>query len=148
MAELPDDRLLRVARNCPAGAIILATPTAKRSSCSADDEEEVAFRHVVMFRLGAGTTDEQKEAVRAALQRLPEVIPEIRAYRFGDDAGLRDDNFDFAVTADFDDVDSFSPTATIPTTRRRSPSLMAPIVATRAAVQFEWAAALPPDLPG
>jgi hypothetical protein len=90
------------------------------------------FRHVVMFTFKDGTTEEQKGAVRAALHRLPDVIPEIRAYRFGDDLGLRDDNFDFAVTADFDDVDSF----------------LAPIVKARAAVQFEWPAALPTDLPG
>jgi hypothetical protein len=55
------------------------------------------FRHMVMFRFADDATDEQKEAMRAGLRRLPEVIPEIVAYRFGDDAGLRDDNFDFGV---------------------------------------------------
>ena len=38
---------------------------------------------------------------------MPEVIPEVRSYRFGDDVGLKHDNFDFVVTADFDAADSY-----------------------------------------
>jgi stress responsive alpha/beta barrel protein len=106
------------------------------------------FRHVVMFSFADGTTDEQKEAVRGALRRLPDVIPEIRAYRFGDDLGLRDDNFDFAVTADFDDLDSFIVYRDHPDHQKAIAEFIAPIVKRRAAVQFEWPAALPPDLPG
>ncbi len=106
------------------------------------------FRHVVMFRFAAGTTSEQKDALRAALQRLPEVIPEIRAYRYGDDAGLRDDNFDFVVTADFDDVESFLVYRDHPDHQKAVAEFIAPIVETRAGVQFAWPAALPTDLPG
>jgi hypothetical protein len=106
------------------------------------------FRHVVMFRFADGTTDDQKEAVRAALQRLPELIPEIRAYRYGDDLRLRDDNFDFVVTADFDDVDSFLAYRDHPDHQKAIAEFIAPIVKARAAVQFEWPAALPTDLPG
>lgn len=106
------------------------------------------FRHVVMFHFADGTTDDQKEAMRAALRRLPELIPEIRAYRFGDDAGLREDNFDFVITADFDDVDSFLVYRDHPDHQKAVSESIAPIVKTRGAVQFEWPAALPPDLPG
>jgi hypothetical protein len=106
------------------------------------------FRHVVMFSFADGTTDEQKEAVRGALHRLPEIIPEIRAYRFGDDLGLRDDNFDFAVTADFDDLDSFLVYRDHPDHQKAIAEFIAPVVKRRAAVQFEWPSALPTDLPG
>lgn len=106
------------------------------------------FRHVVLFRFAEGTTDEQKEALRAGLQRLPEVIPEIRAYRFGDDLGLRSDNFDFAVTADFDDAESFLAYRDHPDHQKAIAEVISPIVSARASVQFEWPAALPPDLPG
>ena len=106
------------------------------------------FRHVVMFRFADGTTDDQKEAVRTALQRLPEVIPEIRAYRYGADLGLRDDNFDFVVTADFDDVDSFLVYRDHPDHQKAIAEFIAPVVKARAAAQFEWPAALPTDLPG
>ena len=106
------------------------------------------FRHVVMFRFADDTTDEQKEALRAGLWRLPELIPEINAYRFGDDLGLRDDNFDFVVTADFDSLENYIVYRDHPDHQKVVADLIVPIMAARAAVQFEWAAALPPDLPG
>ena len=106
------------------------------------------IRHVVVFRFTDGTTNEQKEAVRTALRRLPEVIPEIRSYRFGDDLGLRDDNFEFAVTADFDDVDSFLVYRDHPDHLKAIAEWIAPIAKARAAAQFEWPDALPTDLPG
>ena len=106
------------------------------------------IRHVVMMRFTDDTTEEQKEAVRAALHRLPDVIPEIRAYRFGDDLRLREDNYDFVVTADFDDVDSYLVYRDHPDHQKAIGEFIAPILKKRAAVQFEWPAALPPDLPG
>ncbi len=101
-----------------------------------------------MMRFTDGAAEEQREQVRAALHRLPDLIPEIRAYRFGDDLGLRDDNYDFVVTADFDDVDSYLVYRDHPDHQKVIAELIAPIVEGRAAVQFEWPAALPPDLPG
>lgn len=106
------------------------------------------IRHCVMFTFNDGTTEEQKEAVRGALHRLPDLIPEIRAYRFGDDLGLREDTYDFAVTADFDDVDSFLVYRDHPDHQKAIAEFFNPIVQTRVAVQFEWPSALPPDLPG
>jgi len=106
------------------------------------------FRHVAMVRFADDTTDEQKEALRAGLRRLPERIPEISAYRFGDDLGLRDDNFDFVITADFDSLDNYVVYQDHPDHRKVLSELVAPIITARAAVQFEWPAALPPDLPG
>jgi hypothetical protein len=106
------------------------------------------FRHVVMVRFADDTTDEQKEALRTGLRRLPEVIPEISAYRFGDDLGLRDDNFDFVVTADFDSLEHYIVYRDHPDHQKVIAELIVPIITARAAVQFEWPAALPPDLPG
>ena len=106
------------------------------------------FRHVVMLRFADDTTDEQKEALRAGLRRMPELIPEITAYRFGNDLGLRDDNFDFVVTADFDSVEHYIVYRDHPDHQKAIAELIAPIMTARAAVQFEWPAALPPDLPG
>jgi hypothetical protein len=106
------------------------------------------FRHVVMFRLADDMTDDQKEALRAGLGRLPELIPEIRAYRFGADAGINEGNFDFVVTADFDDADAYLAYRDNPVHKQVVAERIAPFVTKRAAVQFEWAAALPSDLPG
>jgi hypothetical protein len=106
------------------------------------------FRHVVMVRLSEDMTDDQKEALRAGLLRLPEVIPDIRAYRFGDDVGLNEGNFDFVVTADFDDAAGYLTYRDHPDHRKLVAELLAPFVTKRAAVQFEWSLALPSDLPG
>ena len=106
------------------------------------------FRHVVMVRLTEDMTDDQKEALRAGLGRLPEVIPDIRAYRFGDDAGLNEGNFDFVVTADFDDADGYLAYRDHPDHKQLVADLLGPFVTKRASVQFAWSAALPTDLPG
>jgi Stress responsive A/B Barrel Domain len=102
------------------------------------------FRHVVMFAFKDGTTEVQKEALAAALHQLPELIPEIRSYCFGRDLGLRDDNYDFVLTADFDDADGFLVYSDHPDHLNAIAEFAAPIAKTRAAVQFEW----PTDLPG
>lgn len=106
------------------------------------------FRHVVMVRFRDDMTDEQKESLRAGLGRLPDLIPGIRAYRFGADAGLNEGNYDFVVTADFDDADGYLGYRDHPDHKKLVGELLAPFVAKRAAVQFEWLAALAPDLPG
>jgi hypothetical protein len=72
----------------------------------------------------------------------------IRAYRFGADAGLNEGNYDFVVTADFDDADGYLAYRDHPDHKKLVSELLAPFVARRAAVQFDWPAALPPDLPG
>jgi hypothetical protein len=101
-----------------------------------------------MVRFSDRTTDTDRKAIRAGLGRLPEVIPEIRAYRFGEDAGLTEGNFDFAVTADFDDVEAYLVYRDHPDHQKFIAELWKPFVAERVAVQFEWPTALPQDLPG
>jgi hypothetical protein len=124
-----------------------------RHSCpallfSGEKEEGPVFRHVVLVRFTPEATDEQKEALREGLATMPEQIPEVRAYRFGADAGLTPGNFDFVVVADFEDSDGFVAYRDHPAHQKLVADLLRPIVAERAAVQHEWRTALPPDLPG
>jgi stress responsive alpha/beta barrel protein len=105
------------------------------------------FRHVVMVRFIDGVTEEQLQTVRDGLRALPDEIPEIRSYRFGDDAGLAPDNFDFALVADFDTEDDFLVYRDHPVHRKVIVDHIWPISAERAAVQYEWHSALNPDLP-
>jgi hypothetical protein len=105
------------------------------------------FRHVVMFKWSEGTTDEQKQALRDGLSALPEKITEIRTYRFGDDAGLTPDTFDFVIVADFEDRSGFLAYRDHPDHQAVVVELVRPITAVRAAVQHEWSSALPDDLP-
>jgi hypothetical protein len=52
------------------------------------------------------------------------------------------------VTADFDSLDNFLVYRDNPDHQKAIAELITPIITARAAVQFEWPAALPPDLPG
>ena len=65
------------------------------------------FRHVVLFRWKPGTTAAQLETLERALAALPQQIPEIASYRFGRDAAQVNGNFDFAIVADFADVQAW-----------------------------------------
>ena len=72
------------------------------------------------------------------LSRLPALVPSLRAYRLGADLGVNPGNFDFAVAADFDDVDGYLAYRDHPEHRAIIAEFIQPIVAERAAVQFEY----------
>lgn len=95
------------------------------------------FRHVVLFRWTGQQTDAQVRSLADALAKLPAAIPEIRAYHFGPDAGINPANSDFAVVADFDDAAGYVTYRDHPAHREVVERHVSPIVATRAAVQFE-----------
>lgn len=63
------------------------------------------LRNVVMMRFKHGTSHEQVEAIRLALEALD--FPERTNLSIGRDAGLRQGNMDFVVQADFPDEDSY-----------------------------------------
>jgi len=61
----------------------------------------MGVRHVVVFRFRQGTTADQSATIAAELRKLPAAIPEIASYTVGEDAGLVEGTWDFAVIADF-----------------------------------------------
>ena len=89
-----------------------------------------------MFRWNEGTTEEQKQEIHDGLARLPSLITELRDYRFGADAGLVDANWDFAVVADFDDVQAWRAYREHPEHQRILTEHIRPATAERASVQF------------
>ncbi|WP_424536612.1 Dabb family protein [Sphaerisporangium viridialbum] len=95
------------------------------------------FRHVVLFTWVAGATEEQKATVEAGLRELPGVIPEIRRYDIGADAGINPGNYEFAVVADFDSVEDYLVYRDHPVHRALIADAIRPILANRAAVQYE-----------
>lgn len=95
------------------------------------------FRHMVMFSWKPEATEEQKRAVADQLATLPGKISELRDYRFGADAGINPGNADFAVVADFDDVDAYLVYRDHPEHRAVIDACITPIVDSRTAVQFE-----------
>jgi hypothetical protein len=96
------------------------------------------IRHVVTFRWNESVTDEQLDAMSAALDALPAAISEIVAYRHGRDLGLAPANSDYSITADFANVDDFAVYRDHPEHQRFIAEHITGRVAERVAVQFEY----------
>ena len=95
------------------------------------------IRHVVLFRWKEGTTEEAKQAVRDGLADLANAIAGVRRYEYGDDAGLVEGNFDFAVVADFDDANGYTAYDQHSLHQTLIRERIAPHLAERVAVQYE-----------
>ena len=95
------------------------------------------FRHVVLFTFKPDTTPETTAAIIDALRTLPALIPELKDYRVGLDAGVNDGNYEMAVTADFDDVEGYLAYRDNDEHQRMIVGLIRPAIAQRAAVQYE-----------
>ncbi|MCW2946531.1 MAG: Stress responsive alpha-beta barrel domain protein [Actinoallomurus sp.] len=95
------------------------------------------FRHVVVFRWREGATEEQKQTLEDRLNELPGLISELEAYAIGGDAGINPGNFDFAVVADFADRQAYTVYRDHPAHRTVIDECLKPILAERAAVQYE-----------
>jgi hypothetical protein len=93
------------------------------------------FRHVVMLRWKPEATAAERLAVQAGLADLPGVIPELRGYEIGSDAGISEGNFDLVIVADFDDVDGYLVYRDHPDHQTVIRERIRPILADRAAVQ-------------
>ena len=62
------------------------------------------FRHVVLLQWADDVPEDHLEQVRAGLDALPPVIPQIRSFVHGSDVGVSEGNYDYVVVADFDNV--------------------------------------------
>ncbi len=95
------------------------------------------FRHVALFTWKPEATGAQRLALAGQLRKLPGAISTIRGFHIGPDAGLNTGNADFAVVAEFDDEAGYLVYRDDPEHRRIIAEDLRPILASRAAVQFE-----------
>jgi Stress responsive A/B Barrel Domain len=95
------------------------------------------IRHVVMFRWKEGTGSNDVAAISAGLQTMPDLIPQLRAYRFGADLGINDANWDFVVVADFANTDDYIAYRDDANHRALINHSIAPHLEERASVQYE-----------
>ncbi len=91
-----------------------------------------------MFRWATGTTEDQVAELQRSLNGLPALIPALRDYRTGSDAGLAAGNWDFVVVADVDDVEGWRAYIDHPAHQRVLIELLRPLLGERAAIQYEW----------
>jgi hypothetical protein len=94
-------------------------------------------RQIVLIRWTAEATQEQKQKVMDGLRGLAEVVPGVRAVRMGHDLGVRADNFDFAVSVDFDSPEAYLVYREHPEHLRVVAEAIQPVMAERAGVVFE-----------
>jgi len=95
------------------------------------------IRHVALMKLTAAATDADRDALLEALRQLPGLVPEVRSYSVGVDAGLAEGNFEVVVVADFDDADGYAAYSANADHQRVLVELIRPVLAERAAVQYE-----------
>ncbi len=62
--------------------------------------------HVVLFKFKQGTTAQEIQHLAEGLGGLPELIEEIREFRFGIDMLRSERSYDFALISSFDDLDA------------------------------------------
>jgi hypothetical protein len=96
------------------------------------------IRHTVLFTWKPEATEEEKQRVATEVAKLPSIVPSVRAFASGTDAGVNQGNFEFAVTADFDDEAGYLAYRDDPGHREVVERYIAPILDRRAAVQFEF----------
>lgn len=65
------------------------------------------IQHMTLIYFKDGTDEARRQAVLAAFQRLPELIPGVRRFRAGLDLGLLEGNAGLAVVAEFDSREDF-----------------------------------------
>ncbi|MFT7476173.1 MAG: hypothetical protein ACI81L_003121 [Verrucomicrobiales bacterium] len=94
------------------------------------------FRHVVMMQLSETTTDADAQVIIDTLVALPPLVPEIRSFSVGLDAGISEGNFDLVVVADFDDEAGYRAYGANADHQAIIVDLIKPALAKRSAVQY------------
>lgn len=61
-------------------------------------------RHIVLFSFNDGVDETEVRQIIAGLNRLPELIPEVRSWKITEDSGKRGASLRFALLATFDDL--------------------------------------------
>ena len=95
------------------------------------------FRHIVLLGFEEGTDSETVDTIVAELRALPGLIPTLRSYVVGTDAGLADGNADLCAVADFDDVAGYEVYRDHEDHLRVISDHIRPVLASRTAIQFE-----------
>jgi len=93
------------------------------------------LRHVVLLTLSNDTPEGQPALIQRELMRLPELLPEIKRYEVGIDAGISDGNATIVVIGEFEDEAGYQRYATDEEHVRIISEHIKPHAAGRSAVQ-------------
>lgn len=65
------------------------------------------IRHVVLFQFAPGTTEDQIDTYERDLVDYVAGLDGVISYRFGRDAGLNPNTYDFSIVGEFEDEGAF-----------------------------------------
>lgn len=92
-------------------------------------------RHVAMLRWHDTTDAAVRDTIVEEIRALPGLVPSIRRYTVGTDAGINEGNHDVVIVADFDDIAGYLEYRDHPEHQRVIRDHVTPNLAARAAVQ-------------
>lgn len=95
------------------------------------------IRHIALLTFVDEATDAQIQAIDDALSTLPARLPQLLVYTIGRDLGRSAGNATFAVAADLATFDDYVAYRDDPEHRRIIAEMIAPILASRSAAQYE-----------
>lgn len=95
------------------------------------------IRHVAVFRLKPGVTDETLSGIDVALATLCDIIPEIVSFNSGRNIGITEGAWDYGVVADFATLRDYRKYATNPQHLDMVKNVVGPHVEAAARIQFE-----------
>ncbi len=95
------------------------------------------IRHLVLLQLNPECPPEAVEAIAEGLRELPQAITEIRTLECGPDVGELHEGFNFAISADFEDLVAYRVYARHPAHRRVIEELLSPWVESRCRAQIQ-----------
>lgn len=96
------------------------------------------IRHIALIRFNEDVTSDDVDRLDQALGALPVKISAIKAYAFGRDLGLTDGPWDYAIAADFDDVEAYHAYVADPDHVELLVSVSRPMTAEITRVQYEF----------
>lgn len=94
------------------------------------------FTDIAMFRFRPEVTEDEIDAIHQQLLELPGLVPEVRSFSVGRDAGISEGNWDMVVVVGFDDEAGYVTYAAHPD---HQPTIMAvrALISERAGIQFQ-----------
>ena len=95
------------------------------------------IRHIALFRFKDEVTSGDIDRLDAGLRALPSQIETIEAYTTGRDLGISEGAWDYAVVADFADVEGYQTYHGHPAHQEVLATLTRPLTAELKRIQFE-----------
>lgn len=97
----------------------------------------MTVNHAVVFRWKDHLTNSDLERLGSELDRLPALVPGIESFTHGPDLGVREGNADYAVVATLRSVEALADYFDHPEHVRIINDVVAPMLESKQAVQFE-----------